>query len=220
MRNTVAVLLLILAVALGCKFTGSSSSGDGGSTSGGKAGGGLSGGSDPKGDLVSASKKLADLKSLSARMQGMGTTEIKQQVDYVAPDKYHVTYQGGTGAGMEIIFVGSDMYMKPAGGKWSKSPGGGASMPTLRDSFTEEGLKSMTDAKFEGEESVNGKPALVYSYKNVTPKGDYPFTAKMYVNKSTGVPLRVMAQYSNGMLKEMTVDYDTETPVTIDAPNT
>ncbi len=223
MKQTVLLLMLIASVGLGCKFLGgnSSSSGNGGSTTGG-AGGGLSGGSDPKGDLVAASKKLVELKSFSAKMQGSGNmsgtaSEIKQQVDYVAPDKYHVTYLAGAAPGMEIIFIGSDMYMK-SGGKWTKSPGGGASMPTLRDSFTEEGLKSVSDAKFEGEETVNGKPALVYSYKNVTPKGDFPFTAKMYVNKSTGVPLRVVAQYSNGVLKEMTVDYDTETPVTIEAP--
>ena len=91
-------------------------------------------------------------------------------------------------------------------------------MPTLRDSFTDEGLKSLSDAKYEGEETLNGKPALVYSYKNVTPKGDFPFSTKIYLNKSTGVPLRTVTQYSNGMLKEMTVDYDIDTPVTIDPP--
>jgi hypothetical protein len=222
MKQTVLLLVLIAAVGLGCRFLGGS--GDSGGTSGG-AGGGLSGGSDPKGDLVAASKKFVDLKSFSAKMQGKGITngvenDIKQQVDYVAPDRYHVIYQAGVAAGMELVFIGGDMFMKPAGGNWSKSPGGGAAMPTLRDSFTEEGLKSLSDAKYEGEETINGKTALVYSYKNVTPKGDFPFTAKMYVNKSTGVPLRVFAQYSNGVLKEMTIDYDVDSPVTIEAPAT
>jgi len=215
--------MLIASVGLGCKFMGGSSSGGNGSGTSGGAGGGLSGGSDPKGDLIAASKKLVELKSFSGKMQGKSIVngvenEMKQQVDYVAPDRYHVIYQGGTGAGMEIIYVGGDMYMKPAGGKWSKTPGGGANMPTLRDSFTDEGVKSLSDAKYEGEETVNGKAALVYSYKNVTPKGDFPFSTKMYVDKATGVPLRTVTQFSNGVLKEMTVDYDTTTPVTIEPP--
>jgi hypothetical protein len=149
----------------------------------------------------------------------MGQTEIKSQVDYVAPDRFHITYLGGTGAGMEMIVVGSDMFMKaPGASKWSKMPGNGSSIPNLRDSFTEEGLKTLSDVKFEGEESIDGKAAMVYSYKNVTPKGGFPFTSKTYVNKETGLPMRIKVDYENGTLKTMTVNYDTETPVTIEAP--
>src|ERR1043165_3573163 len=117
MKQTVLLLMLIASVGLGCKFFGGSSSGsNGGSTSGGAGGG-----SDPKGDVIAASKKLIDLKSFSAKMQGTGSSgEIKQQVDYQAPDRYHVIYQAGAAPGMEIIFIGSDMYMKSAGGKFSK----------------------------------------------------------------------------------------------------
>ena len=158
-----------------------------------------------------------DLKSFSAKMEGMGQTEIRSQVDFIAPDKFHITYLGGTGAGMELIFIGADGYMK-SGSKWTRMPGNKNSIPNLRDSFTEEGLKSMTDVKFEGEETVDGKPALVYTYKNVTPVGNYPFTSKSWVSKSSGLPIKIYIEYSNGMLKNMTVTYDTESPVTIEAP--
>jgi hypothetical protein len=211
MKKLTMTLLLLAAVSLGCKLGGSDSGI--GSGSGGSAGSG----SDPKADVIEASKKFIALKSFSAKMEGMGTTEIKSQVDFIAPDKFHVTYLGGTGAGMELIYIGGDSYMK-SGGKWSKMPGDAKSIPTLRDSFTDDGLKTLTDPKFEGDDTVDGKPALVYSYKNVTPVGSYPFTSKMWVNKSTGVPMKIYAEYSNGMLKNMTVNYDTESPVTIESP--
>ena len=214
MKNLLLVLFLLALGSLGCKQLGGLS---GGGASGGSSSGGASGGSDPRADVVAASKKLIDLKSFSAKMEGMGQTEIKQQVDFVAPDRYHVMYQGGNAAGMELIYIGSDSYMK-TGGKWTKTPGNGAAIPNLRDSFTEEGLKTLSDVKYEGEDSANGKACLVYTYKNQTPVGGYPFSCKMWVAKDSGVPAKIVADYSNGVLKQMTVNYDTESPVTIEAP--
>jgi len=79
-------------------------------------------------------------------------------------------------------------------------------------------LKTLSDVKFEGEDKVDGKPALAYSYKNVTPVGNYPFTAKIWISKETGVPMKTYVEYTNGMLKNMTVNYDTETKVVIEPP--
>lgn len=215
MKRLTLVVLLLSSVSIGCKFIDSLR---GGGTAGGSGGGSTTASSDPKADIVAASNKFIALKSFSAKMEGMGQTEIKSQVDYVAPDRYHVKYLGGTGAGMELVFIGNQSFVKAVGGAWGKMPGDPKGIPTLRDSFTEEGLKTLTDAKFEGDENVDGKAALVYSYKNVTPVGNYAFTSKMWVDKASGVPLKVFAEYSNGMLKNMTVRYDTETPITIEPP--
>jgi hypothetical protein len=107
-----------------------------------------------------------------------------------------------------------------ANGKWTKMPTSKTAIPTLRDSFTEEGLKTLTDVKFEGEDSVDGKPAMVYSYKNSTPVGNHPFTSKIWVGEDTGLPIQIFVEYSNGALKHMKVNYDTETPVNIEPPQT
>ncbi|MEQ1603452.1 MAG: hypothetical protein ABL999_01135 [Pyrinomonadaceae bacterium] len=218
MKRLTLVLVLLSSVAIGCKFIESlKGGGSDGGTSGG-SGGSATAGSDPKAEVIAASKKFIDLKSFSAKTEGMGQTEIKSQIDYVAPDSYHVKYLVGTGAGMEIIYVGSQSFMKPSGGKWSKMPGDAKSIPNLRDSFTEEGLKTLSDVKFEGDETLDGKPVLVYSYKNVTPVGNYPFTSKSWISKASGLPMKIYVEYSNGMLKHMTVTYDTESPVTIEPP--
>jgi hypothetical protein len=219
MKKLALILLVLGFFAVGCKFGSLKdlvSGGASGNSSSSK-GSSSTGGSDPKADIVAASKKFIDLPAFSAKMEGQGQSEIKSQVDYVAPDRYHVTYLGGTGAGMEMIMMGNQTYMKVAG-KWTKMPGNAKAIPTLRDSFTEEGLKTLSDVKFEGDDSVDGKPALLYSYKNVTPVGNYPFSSKIWIGKDTGLPMKIYVEYSNGMLKNMTVNYDTESPVTIEAP--
>ncbi len=218
MKKLSLVLFVVLFATLGCKFLDSIKGGSG-SGSGSGGGSGASSGGDPTVELKASAKKFMDLKSFSAKMEGMGQTEIKSQVDFVAPDKFHVTYLGGTGAGMELIYIGGDSYMKSSGsGGWMKMQSDAKAIPNLRDSFTEEGLKSLTDVKFEGEETVDGKPAFVYTYKNVTPVGNYPFTSKSWISKSTGLPIKIYVEYSNGMLKNMTVNYDTESPITIEPP--
>jgi outer membrane lipoprotein-sorting protein len=206
-------------MVIGCKLPSFLRDMTSGGTSKGSSsqGGTATSGSDPREDVVQASKKFMELPYFTANMEGVGQTEIKSQVAFVAPDRFHVKYLGGTGAGMEMIFVGKDMFMK-TGDKWTKMPGAGTSLPTLRDSFTEEGLKTLTDVKYEGEDSIDGKPVLAYSYGNVTPVGSHPFTSTIWVGKETGLPIKIFVEYTNGTLKNMTIKYDTETPVTIEPP--
>jgi len=216
MKKLSPTLLILFFCALGCSMSSIKSLVPGGASGGSK--GTATGGADPKADIIEASKKFIALPSFSAKMEGMGQTPIKSQVDYVAPDRYHISYLGGTGAGMEIIIIGNQSFMK-TNGKWSKMPGdNNASIPNLRDSFTEEGLKTLSDVKFDGNETVDGKPALVYSYKNVTPKGNYPFSSKIWIGADTGLPMKIEVNYDNGVLKQMTVNYDTESKVTIESP--
>ena len=218
MKKLILPLVVLLIAVLGCaKIKELASGGKGNPDSGSSGSGSSTAGADPKADIIAASKKFIALAAFSAKMDGMGQTPIKSQVDYVAPDRYHISYLGGTGAGIEMIMIGNDMYTK-LGSKWNKSPGNASAIPTLRDSFTEEGLKTLSDTKFEGNDTVDGKPALVYSYKNVTPKGSFGFSCKMWVAEKTGLPMKIYATYDNGMLKEMTVNYDTESKVTIDPP--
>lgn len=219
-------LLVLIAVTLGCSTirdmatkgtqpAGSNSNTGTSNSSGSK--GSTTASADPKQDIINASTKFIELPFFSAKMEGTGGSDLHMQIDYAAPDKYRILYLAGTAAGMETIIIGKQMYMK-AGGKWIKTSGNGDTIPNLRDSFTEEGLKTMKDLKFDGEDNVAGKAALIYSYKNVTPKGDFPFTSKIWIGKETGLPMKIEVNYENGTLKQMNVAYDTETPVTIEPP--
>ena len=229
MRKNLLLPLTILCLAvLGCakikelansaKGPAASNSNSGTSNSGSSSKSTTTASADPKEDIIKASKKFIDLPSFSAKMEGTGQNELHMQVDYAAPDRYHIKHLGGTAAGMEIIIIGKQTYMK-TGGTWRKTPVGlGDAMPTLRDSFTEEGLKTLSDVKFDGDDNVAGKAALVYSYNNVTPKGNYPFTSKIWIGKDTGLPMKIQVNYENGTLKQMNVVYDTETPAAIEPP--
>lgn len=211
-RNYIVFLVLALAV-VGCKLPGFLSGGGGGSSAGGK--GTATGGADPKADVIEASKRFIALPSFRANMEGMGITEIKTQVEYLAPDRFRIK---NLLSEMEMIYIGKDLFIK-SGDKWTKAPGSGQSVPNLRDSFTEEGLKTLSDVKYEGEETVNGVATSVYSYKNVTPVGDFPFTSKIWIRGDTGVPLKIFVEYTNNQaLKHMTVNYDTDAKITIEPP--
>ena len=223
MKKLFPIILVLLFIVVGCKLPGALSGTNSGSTNSGSSSsssstsGRVKASSDPRADVVEASKKFLELPYFTANMEGEGQTAIKSQVQYLAPDKFHIKYLGGTGGGIEMIWIGKESYMN-MNGKWSKMPSSNTSVPNLRDSFTEEGLKTLSDVTAEGEDSVDGKPALVYGYKNVTPQGNYPFSSKIWVSQDTGVPMKIFVEYTNGTLKNMMVNYDTETKVTIEPP--
>ena len=80
-------------------------------------------------------------------------------------------------------------------------------------------MQSLSDVKFEGEESVNGTPALKYSYKQVTVVGNFPKKQTIWVSKSSGLPIKSYVEYSGGPIKTLSTTFDTETPVKIELPS-
>ena len=76
----------------------------------------------------------------------------------------------------------------------------------------------MTDG-FLGEESVNGMPALAYSYKLETVVGNVPVSPKLWVSKSSGLPMKCYVELSSGAIKALTITFDTDSPVTIELPS-
>ena len=173
---------------------------------------------DPKGDVIEACQKLIALKELSAIVDGEGKLAIRKDVKFVAPDRYHIKFDDATGAHVEMISIGSETYIKD-GDAWNKFPGKDSPTSTFRYSFTDEAMKSVSDAKFEGEETINGKAAFVYTYKLVTVVGNFPTTQKLWIDQSSGLPIKAVAEYTNSQEKTLTTVFDTETPVSIEPPN-
>ena len=206
MRKLTLVLILIAVVVSGCKTA--KVSGSEGNTSAP---------SDPKSAVIEASRKFIALKSFKGTIEAVAEPSYKQQVDYVAPDRYHVVYREASGHETEMIMVGNDAYTKD-GDSWKKNPGATAPTPTIRNSWTEEALNSISEVKFEGEESLSGQPALVYTYTVMTVVGNFPTKRKIWVSKSTGIPMKSYVEYSNGPIKTLTNTFDTESPVTIELP--
>jgi outer membrane lipoprotein-sorting protein len=207
MKKLTLVLILIAILVSGCK--NSKVSGSPGATTAP---------SDPKAAVIEASRKFIALKSLTGKIEADAATPYKQQVEYAAPDRYHVVYRENSGAETETIMGGNDAWVK-SGDSWNKMPGNTNPTPTMRLPFTEEGLKSISDVKFEGEESVNGMPALVYSYKQVTVVGNFPKKQTIWVSKSSGLPIKSYVEYSSGPIKTLKTTFDTDSPVKIELPS-
>ncbi|KXK03763.1 MAG: hypothetical protein UZ17_ACD001001020 [Acidobacteria bacterium OLB17] len=153
-------------------------------------------------------------------MKSEGESSLNLKLEYQAPDRYHLISEPMHGIEIETIMIGPDSYAK-FGGKWQKMPGSGAAqVPAMRDMFTEEGAKRLSNVRYEGSEDIDGKPANKYVYDDPgqPDKKVSPFTSTIWVNKATGVPMKIKVEYKGGQLKSATIDYDTDTPVKIEKP--
>jgi hypothetical protein len=203
MRKLTLALILIAGVAWSCNKV--------------SEGGSRTAAPDPKASVAEAARKLYALKALSGNIDAVGETSFKQHVEYAAPDRYRYSYVDGTGAATEMIIIGDQSYIKE-GDSWKQTAAGQSSPPTLRNSFSDEVMKTLSDVKFEGEQTVDGKPTLVYSYKAMMLVGNFPVAAKMWVAKNSGLPMKSYVENPSAVVKNMTVTFDTESPVTIEPP--
>ena len=223
MKNAYLLVVVILWFAHGCSSaretttkSGPNSNTTGGSKSTGTGGQTASG--DPKENVIKAAKKLLELPFFTARMEGVGVNAPQMQLEYAAPDRFRISQTAGDAGGMQTVYIGDQTYIKPDD-IWRKSPSGvGGTMLDMRSMFGVEGLGTLTDVKFEGEETVLDKPAFIYSYKSNTVMGSHPFTAKVWIGRDNGAPVKVSVDYSGGAVKQMTILYDTDTPVKIEPP--
>jgi len=232
MRNLTFVIFIFLAFTLGCgrlseRFTGpgTTNTSTGNSSSSGQSTSTVdkappSG--DPREDVVQASKRFLELPKFRANMQGRGTTDLRIKMDYVAPNKFHIYFLDNNGqVKTESVMIGGDMYMN-FNGRWQKIPGaqGENAVPNLRNLFNEEGLKTLKEVKYEGDDTLDGQPAHVYSYRNNQTNSNmpYPFTSKIWVAASDALPHKIEVTYEGGELKTMTIVYDYTADVVIEPP--
>ena len=154
-------------------------------------------------------------------MQGQGKANIEMELEYQAPDRFHMTSVAGEShAKNEMIMIGKDFYMS-YNGKWMKMPNSaGMSMPNMRQYFDEQGMKMLKEVSYLGDDTIDGKSMHIYSYHNdqVNANVPFPFTSKIWVGASDGLPHRIEVTYEQGDLKSMTVNYDFEKTVDIKPP--
>jgi outer membrane lipoprotein-sorting protein len=225
MKNTSAwIALVILLAVTGCKLPGMFRSGDTSNSNSGNTtttsdgttsstSGGISPSGDAMEDLKAAFKRVREVRAFQAVMNGTGgKDDLHMEMGYAAPNRYRIK-NGPT----ETIIIGDDTYMN-LGGKWRKFPiNMGSMIQKLKETWTDETLKSIHDAKYAGEDSVNGKPSLVYTYASNAHEGVSPYTTKLWLAKDTGLPQKFEIEYIGGSLKNLTTSYEYN-DVPIDPP--
>lgn len=134
------------------------------------------------------------------------------------PDKFHMKSPES-----EFIIIGDSTWMKPEGQGWMKFP---MSMKKVIDAYTPNTMKSsmdtMMNVRLVGAETVNGIACKVYAYDfdtkvmGVRSKG----TSTMWLNGSTGYPVRVVTEgEAMGQQSKTVVDYTYDSNIRIAAPN-
>jgi len=216
--NSILALAIVILVVSGCSLLGNkqaNTSNSGGANSTAATKNEIAASSDPKADLEQMSKKFIDQKFFRARLVGTGKTPLKMEMEYVAPDRFHMKNEPV----MEAIIIGKDTYTKTNIGSWRKVPLDlGKTIPNLRDSFTEQGLKQLSDVKNETDDASAGEPAIVYSYKGKSPADGSVHNARIWISKSSGLPLKIEATYPAGILEKMVINYEYPIDIVIESP--
>jgi outer membrane lipoprotein-sorting protein len=170
--------------------------------------------SDAKADIERLSDRFMSVKSFRATMKAEGETPMQTELEFVSPDRYRIK----TGSLMDVIIIGKTTYMK-IGDKWQKMPGElDSKISDLRSTFNKEGMKWVSDVKYTGDDTVDGKAAYVYIYHAKGPDKVGENESKLWIAKADGLPIKVEAVYKSGPMKSMRVEYDYETPVSIEPP--
>ncbi len=203
--------------------------------------------SDPKTVLVGAMKTLQDAKSWTADVDTSNDTvpqsNAKMQIKYSAPDNFQIE-NNAAGNKMQIIAVGGKTYIE-TGGKWQEAPASvnmGQMINNWKEMFSAEKLAAFRNIQFAGNETVDGKELLVYTYeidqqaampeevkKQMTDEMRARLAetqsenkAKIWIDEAKNLPAKVEMTMKMSKPKEMTqkmsVNYKFDEEVKIEAP--
>jgi hypothetical protein len=173
---------------------------------------------DPREELLASARKFKDLPFFAATLTGDGVRNVNGRLEYVAPDKYRFLNIGGPTAGIEFVIIGKQTYIK-SGGKWNRFPVDiGSQIPSVREFLEEQEIQRIKTIKRENDDTADGIPAAVYVYEGSTPSKAVHYRSRLWIDKATRLPLKLVVEYDGGDLKSMTITYDTTTPITIESP--
>jgi outer membrane lipoprotein-sorting protein len=143
----------------------------------------------PKENVHDAFVKLLAAKSFRATVTDAKSGEQLSQMEFVAPNRYHMR----SGKGPETIIVGDDAYMNMNGQLIKMPIPVGKLISQYRNEGTLRQMESGITVTDLGADSVGGEPAHAYHYTITEPaKAD----VKMWIGDRTGMPVQLESQGS------------------------
>jgi hypothetical protein len=129
------------------------------------------------------------------------------EADAVPPDTHQVVSAMGTVMAEQYI-VGGTIYNYNQGG-WTQTAGGGAALSTIGQfSLDLSGNLVYSDGMVAGIEVINGSPAIVYSYSTTLKGLDASAHYKLWVDQTSGLPVKSENTDPEGSTTTMTITYD------------
>jgi len=136
------------------------------------------------------------------------------EADVVPPDFHQVVSIGGNVVAEQYI-VGGTIYSNDQG-SWTQTAGGDATLNTIGN-FTmglSDSLK-YSDGKVNGIEVINGSPAIVYSYSTTLEGLDASAKYKLWVDQTSGLPVKFFNTTPDGMTIDETITYINSSTITL-----
>ena len=138
------------------------------------------------------------------------------EADAVPPDTHQVVSAMGTVMAEQYI-VGGTIYNFNQG-SWTQTAGGGAALSTIGQfSLDLSGNLVYSDGMVAGIEVINGSPAIVYSYSTTLKGLDATAHYKLWVDQTSGLPVKSENTDPEGSTTTMTITYDPS--ITISLPD-
>ena len=138
------------------------------------------------------------------------------EADSVPPDFHQVVTMMGNKVS-ELYIVGGTIYNYTQGA-WNQTPGGSAALNTVNN-FAQGISDSLThlDGMVNGIEIINGSPAIVYSYSTTLKGLDASAKYKLWVDQTSGLPVKSENITADGMTISETITYDKNITLTLPA---
>lgn len=143
----------------------------------------------PKENVHDAFAKFLAAKSFRATVTDAKSGEQLSQMEFVAPDRYHMK----SGKGPETIIVGDDAYMNMNGQLMKMPIPVGKIIGQYRNESTLRQMESGITVTDLGADAVGGEPAHAYHYSVTEPA---QADVKLWIGDKTGMPLQLESQGS------------------------
>ena len=161
---------------------------------------------DPREALKKAFTAQLAARSFRTRLEySVGGVGTHNDLEFVAPDRYHVTVVGPATMGQEMIIIGKDKFARISGRPWQKTDMNVAAgtmattLGDLADQFHNEDVsQKMTkydDVEFSGSEVLDGQPVVVYQFNLKGTKG--PIPGKIWISTADNLPRKIVHEASS-----------------------
>jgi hypothetical protein len=150
--------------------------------------------------LVKSARAFERVHSVHMHREGGTTTDV----DYVAPDRYRVTY-GST----EIIWIGKTQYIRGEGGQWTSAITGNEA-PFERSVI---GALQKADIKDLGDAKLG--TIMTRRYEITTPE---KAVATVWIGQTDGLTYRIENRKADGTFDSAYVYSQFNAPIKIDPP--
>ncbi len=143
-------------------------------------------------DLKTAYGKFIDTTSFRATMTDLSTGKVVNRIEFVAPDRYAITPEGGA----RQLIIGRTMHMDIGGRSLAIPLPEQADPSQYRNQRALDELASGIAVSQRADSSATGEPAKVYHF--VSNADGKPVETLTWVSKASGLPVQIQTTGGGG----------------------